>query len=140
MESSPAARVLTAPCPPNPYTGWAYHGGPTAHQMAHSTPQGSFLFHGGHAAASQVMATNQASAPMYNLQHQYHQYHSVGNSSTSSASAMSMAHGFMGSPHHPPTGFAHAASAGGEHGNQLGAMGSHFPALMFNMDRSNERK
>ena len=139
METTPtAARVLAAPChPTNPYSGW--YG--SAHQMAHGASQSSLLpFPGAHATPSHVMATNQASSPMYNLHNQYHQYHTVGSTSTGTPPAMSMTHGFIGNPHHH-SAFGHPA-ASGDHGGQIGSMGGPFSAPFFlNVDRSNaERK
>ena len=138
MESSPAARVLAAPChPANPYPSW--YGSATAHQMAHSVSQGSFIpFPGAHAGPTHVMAANQASGSMYNLHNQYHQYHAVGSSNSGTPTAMSMTHGFIGSPHHAPTPFGHPGSAGGDHSS----MGAPFSAaaFMFNVERTNDSK
>jgi len=139
MEATPTARVLAGPChPSNPYSTW--YGSATAHQMAHGASQSSLIpFPGTHGASSHVMAANQASNSMYNLHNQY-QYHGVGNASTGTPPAMSMAHGFIGSPHHPP-GFGHHPSSGGDHGSQIGAMGSPFaPPFLFNVDRPNDCK
>ncbi|CAK8682656.1 unnamed protein product [Clavelina lepadiformis] len=137
--STAAAACVLSPHrhPPNPYSGW-YSAHPNPHQIPHPSAQGSFLhFPAAHAPpATQVMATNQANSTMYNLHSQYHQYHGVNsNISSSSPPTMTVAHGFIGNPHHPST-FPHPASATDP---QLGAMGGHFPALMFNVERSNDR-
>lgn len=141
MEPSSAARVLSGPCAPNHYPPW--YGSPAAHQITHNPPQSPFLhhFHSGSGSAAQVLSSNQASGPMYNLHpQQYHQYHTVANSSTGTPPGMSMHHGFIGNPHHHSSAFSHPTASVGDPGSQLSAMAPGFPAFMLNMERSNDSK